>query len=253
MRKQCALAVLLLALQSVVAHAEPSRLHPKVIDLSHTLDADIPTFPGGVPFHAENVSTYEQGYYANKIVLGEHTGTHVDAPLHVKAGGTPIDEIPVEGLVLPGIVIDATVQVSGHDDFVLRPSDVAEWEKTNGKIPSGAAVLLYTGWSNRWFEPVRYLNQDEARVLHFPGFSPEAVTLLADRGVSALGIDTLSIDPGSSKDLAAHHIAADRGLILMENLTDLVDLPPKKFQVIMAPLKIKGGGGSPARILALLS
>ncbi len=121
------------------------------------------------------------------------------------------------------------------------------WEGKHGRVPEGAVVLLYTGWSRFWTNYARYKNQDPMGKLHFPGYSEAAAkVLVGERKARGLGIDTLSIDPGLSRDFAVHHVVNGAGRYGLENVANLDRLPPRGFHVIVAPLKIETGSGGPA-------
>ena len=122
-----------------------------VLDLTHTLAADIPIYPGGVPLSLERKADLEEhGYYLNAFTVGEHTGTHLDAPIHFVAGGDSVDEIPAERLIGPGAVIDISDACAADTDYRLSYMDIKRWESRHGRIPNGAIVLVRTGWDRRW-------------------------------------------------------------------------------------------------------
>ena len=242
---------------------------PKVWDLSHELSEEIPVFPGGIPFQKRAAATMERdGYLAHRLQLGEHTGTHVDAPIHFEPGALSVGELPVERLIGPGVRISIATKTAGesillrspdgkrrkkllqYPDVALDTQDIAQWEAVHGPIPKGAVVLVDSGWASRWSNPARYRNSDKDGKMHFPGSSSAAAVFLTERGVKAVGVDTLSVDPGVSEDFLAHRIFAERGIVAIENLTNLDQLPEEGFDVVIAPLKIRGGSGAPARVFA---
>jgi len=182
----------------------------------------------------------------------EHYGTHLDAPAHFPPGKTTVDQIPVKQLFGPAVVIDVRAESGKNSDYQLAGARIEDWEKRHGRIPEGAIVLLRTGWASRWPDVRKYRNQDAQGKMHFPGFSPEAAKLLIERKVSGLGCDTLSIDHGASSDYAVHHLALGAGLYQLENLADLSELPETGAFLIVAPIKLEGGSGGPARTFALL-
>ena len=182
----------------------------------------------------------------------EHYGTHLDAPAHFPPGKTTVDQIPVKQLFGPAVVIDVRAESGKDADYQLGVARVEDWEKRHGRIPEGAIVLLRTGWALRWPDVQKYRNQDANGIMHFPGFSVEAAKLLIERKVSGLGCDTLSIDPGTSSDFAVHHVALGAGLYHLENLAGMSELPETGAFLIVAPIKLEGGSGGPARVFALL-
>lgn len=225
----------------------------RVVDLGHSLSAADPTWSGTPAFARHTVATFEDATYeSGRIEVDEHFGTHVDAPSHFAKGGASVDTIEAERLVRPAVCIDVQAQVAADEDYRIVPADIARFESTNGKIPAGSIVLFATGWEARWPDAARYMNTRDG-VKHFPGLSVEAAALLArDRRVAAIGIDTPSIDYGPSTAFEAHRMTQAEGVYHIENAAKLTTLPPARFTVVVAPLKIKGGSGGPARVFALL-
>ncbi len=165
---------------------------------------------------------------------------------------TPVDQIPAQRLFGPAVVIDVRAETARDADYQLPASRVEDWEKRHGRIPEGAIVLLRTGWATRWPDAERYRNQDSQGRMHFPGFSSEAAELLIERRVSGLGCDTLSVDYGASQKFPVHRLALGAGLYHLENLADLSALPEAGAFLIVAPIKLEGGSGGPARVFAVL-
>ncbi|MEM9487825.1 MAG: cyclase family protein [Myxococcota bacterium] len=224
----------------------------RVVDLTHVMRPDMPFWPGGVPFSMTRLVDYDQGYQLHKFEMGENTGTHIDAPSHFVAGKRSIDAIPVAELFVPAVVIDIKEQVAGNPDYQLTPDDVAAWEAEHGQIPADSLVILNTGWHSRFGQPTEYINMDENKVMHFPGYGADAAQLLVERGVAGIGIDTMSLDHGPSQDFATHRLvlAADRYMI--ENMANLDALPATGATVILGVLPVKDGSQAQARILAVL-
>jgi len=226
----------------------------RVVDLTHAHREGIPAWPGDAkPFEARIQARAEQaGYFSRSFCTLEHFGTHMDAPVHFPPGKTTVDAIPPTRLFGPAVVLDVTAQARENADYLLTPADIERWETAHGAIPAGAIVLLRTGWAARWPDEQAYRNQDSAGVMHFPGFSVEAVRRLIERRVSGLGIDTLSIDHGPSQTFEAHRVSHGADLFHLENLADLSALPPTGAFLIAAPVKLEGGSGGPARVFAIL-
>jgi kynurenine formamidase len=195
-------------------------------------------------------------YSANRFSAPEHGGTHLDAPIHFHEGGVTADRVPLDRLIAPAVVIDVTDRAAADPDYRLTPADVDAFERDHGAIPAGAIVLLRTGWSTRWPDPKRYLGDDrpgDASNLHFPSYGAEAARILVEqRHVAALGADVASIDYGPSTDFLVHRIAAAQGVPGLENLTNLDRLPATGAVVAALPLKIAGGSGGPARVVAFV-
>jgi kynurenine formamidase len=228
-----------------------------VVDLTHALNPQNPYWPGPgyEPFKYEIFATLEKdGVLSGRFNLAEHTGTHLDAPNHFVAGQISVDKITPQHLFVPGVVIDVRSKISQNPDYVLSPEDVNGWEQTHGRIPENAVVMVYTGWDERWTDYERYKNADSKRILHFPGFSLEAAKLLVDdRNIAGIGIDTLSVDYGMSKDFAVHHLVHGKGKYHLENVANLGNVPATGAWLVIAPIKIENGTGGPARIFALIT
>ena len=228
----------------------------KLVDLTYPLNDKSPFWPGDnyQPFQLRTIATLEQnGVLSKTFAMPEHFGTHLDAPCHFEKGQPGVEAIRSEDLFAPGIVIDITMQAETDADYRLTPGDIAAWEQAHGRIPDRALVLLRTGWSRFWTRMPRYRNQDATGVMHFPGFSAEAARwLVKERNVRGIGIDTLSIDHGPSKDFVVHHVINGAGRYALENVAHLEKLPPRNVFLIVAPIKIESGSGGPTRLFAVL-
>ncbi len=256
------LAALLLGLGAQPLRAQAIDLSRfELVDLTHPLNARTvfwPTSEGGFELQrlAFGITPGGWFYAANAFAMPEHGGTHLDAPIHFAEGGLTADWIPLARLVLPAVVIDVSAKAAKDPDYRLTPGDVRDFERRHGTISAGAAVLLRTGWDQRWPERKAYLGDDtpgDASRLHFPSFGADAARLLVeDRGVGALGADVASIDYGQSKDFMVHRIAAARGVPGFENLTALGSLPATGAVLLALPIKIEGGSGGPLRAVALV-
>jgi kynurenine formamidase len=225
----------------------------RVIDLTHKLNAGAPAYGGERDaFRYEKLSRIDRdGYASGAFRVPEHFGTHVDAPGHFLDGKDTVDLIDPKRLIAPAAVIDVRQQVSRDADYQLTVADIQKWER-GGAIPKGAVVLLQTGWDVRFGDAEKYRNADKNGDLHFPGFSEDSIKyLVTNRNVVALGIDTLSIDYGSSKDFRGHKLSHAAGLYHIENLANLEKLPARGAVVFVGPLAIENGSGSPARVLAI--
>jgi kynurenine formamidase len=226
-----------------------------IVDLTWALDDKNPYWPAEnyEPFRLKTIATIEKnGVLSKAFYTPEHLGTHLDAPNHFEKNQPSVDEIKPGDLFAPGVVIDVSAQSEVDADYRLAVSDLAAWEQENGRIPDGAAVFLHTGWGRHWTNYPRYKNQDATGKMHFPGYSEEAARwLVTERKVRGIGIDTLSIDYGLSKDFIVHHVVNGAGRHGLENVAHLDQLPPRGFFVFIAPIKIRTGSGGPARILAV--
>lgn len=227
-----------------------------VVDLSHTLSPESPFIPvegKTFPFRSAPIATVARdGVYANRWELTEHVGTHVDAPCHFIEGGRSIDQLSIETLIAPLAVISIGPRAATDPDATLTADEVRKWEGDRGvTLPTGAALFLHTGWEARWSQPGRFVNQDAGGTLHFPGFSGGALDLLLERGVAGIGIDTLSIDPGRDRAYPIHKRLFAAGKWAIEVLASLDRVPPWGALAVIAPVKVAGASGAPARVLAL--
>ncbi len=249
-----AVGLLALAL-ALPASAEPLRqkvVATQAIDLTHPMHDDMPFWPGGVPFKKTRLVDYDQGYQLHKFEVGENTGTHVDAPSHFIKGNIAIDKLALKDLVVPAVVIDVQAKVAGNPDYQLSAADLKAWETANGPIPAGSLVILNTGWHKRFGDPKAYVNMDAGNVMHFPGYGPDSAAPLIERDVVGVGIDTLSLDFGASKDFAFHVAMLKANRYQIENLANLDALPATGATIIVGVLPVKDGSQAQARVLALL-
>ena len=240
----------------------------KVVDLTQPLGPDTPVI-GLPPIFApspgmtiETISRYDErgpGWYWNTIRLGEHTGTHFDAPVHWLTGkdlpNNCCDTIPARQFIGPACVIDVSDRVRENSDFLLMPEDIEVWEQEHGRIPTGAWVLLRTDWSKRT-DPADFLNVADDGP-HAPGFHRSASELLAhDRAILGVGVETIGTDAGQAgtfdPPFPNHATMHGAGKFGLASLTNLDQLPPTGAIVIAAPLKIVDGSGSPLRVLAIV-
>jgi kynurenine formamidase len=227
----------------------------KLLDLTYAVNESSAYWPGPgyEPFRLKTIATLERdGVLSKAFCSPEHLGTHIDAPNHFERQQPSVDQIAVQDLVAPGVVIDVSGPASTDADYRLRLEDVHAWEEAHGRIPDRAVVLLHTGWGRFWGQPVRFRNQDVRGQMHFPGYSAEAAKfLVTERHVRGIGIDTMSIDYGLSRDFAVHHVVNSHGRYALENLAQLDRLPPTGFYLMIAPMKIETGSGGPTRVLAI--
>ena len=240
----------------------------RVIDLTQTLSADFPTiqlppqFGACAPFRMEEVSRYDErgpAWYWNNISMNEHTGTHFDAPVHWVSGkdfpDNTTDTIPAEKFIAPAVVIDCATQTAANPDFLLTRDAILAWEGRHGRIPNGAWVLLRTDWSKRSGDAYANVRADGA---HTPGPDVGAIRFLVEeRDVMGFGTETIGTDAGQAfgfePPFPAHFFMHGKGRYGLQCLCNLDQLPPTGALIVAAPLKIKGGSGSPLRVLALVT
>ena len=240
----------------------------KVVDLTQPLGPDTPVIDLPPQFAAspgvtmETISCYDDrgpAWYWNTIRLGEHTGTHFDAPIHWITGkdfaNNSTDTIPVQQFVGQACVVDVSREVAQFEDFLLTREHVLAWEGEHGKIPAGSWFLLHTDWSKRQGRDA-FLNAREDGP-HSPGFHKDCVQFLArERDVLGVGVETVGTDAGQAgkfdPPFPCHTFMHGAGKFGLASLRNLDQLPPTGAIVIAAPLKIVNGSGSPLRVIALV-
>jgi kynurenine formamidase len=241
----------------------------RVVDLTQTLSPEFPSislppeFGQAWPFRIEEVSRYDErgpAWYWTNFSCGEHTGTHFDAPIHWISGKdlshNAVDSIPPERFIGPACVIDCSRQAAADPDFLLTKKKILGWERTHGRIPPKAWVLMRTDWSKRT-DPAAYQNYDETGQ-HTPGPAADAVNFLVEeRDVLGFGTESIGTDAGQAQHLRppypCHSTMHGAGKYGLQCLANLDRLPPTGAVVFAAPLKIRNGSGSPLRVLALVS
>jgi len=250
------------AIVTEAAHPHPADFTTaRIVDLTWTFDASTlywPTSPSTFKLDALSFGETPGGWFyaANTFCAPEHGGTHLDAPVHFAREGWTADHLPVERLLAPVYVLDIAERASADPDATLEAADIRRWETSHGRIPDGSIVLLRTGWGSRYPDRKKYFGDDtpgDASRLHFPSFGKEAAEILVrDRKVLALGVDTPSIDNGSSKTFEVHRVAAAANVFGLENLAHLEEVPEAGAWILIAPMKIGGGSGGPLRAIAVI-
>lgn len=223
----------------------------RVVDLTHTHSPEFPTFGGAPGLRFDPQFDYaEDGYNLNEVVLDEHTGTHIDAPLHFSADGLSVDELPLSQLVVPLCVIDIRARAAEDRDTRVTPDDLAAWIAAHGPIPENACVAMNSGWAARVGD-ASFRGDDSG--LHFPGFHIEATRMLLEETAAAvLAVDTLSLDHGPSADFASHYAWLPEGRYGIECIAGLDAVPAAGATLVVGAPKFRGGTGGPARVMALI-
>lgn len=223
-----------------------------VHDLTHELTEDFPTFFGEQQFFMDKKFDFAaNGFNLYELRVNEHTGTHVDAPLHFSADGLSVAEIPVGQLVAPLCVVDISARAAADPDARLTPDDLRAWSDANGPIPAGACVAMLSGWGAK-VGTEAFRNADAEGKMHFPGFHVEAAQALMEAGAVGIAVDTLSLDHGISPDFATHYAWLPSGRWGVEAIAGLDQLPAAGATIVVGAPKHRGGTGGPARVFALV-
>ncbi|MFF5293079.1 cyclase family protein [Paractinoplanes globisporus] len=239
----------------------------EVIDLTAPLSSETPIlklpppFADTITFSLEEISRYDDrgpAWYWNNIHTGEHTGTHLDAPIHwvTAKDGDDVSQIPARRLFAPAAVVDLSDRVADNHDYLLTIDDLRDWELSHGPLPAGGWLLLRTGWDARSADQEAFLNANETGP-HTPGISVEAAKWLAEEApVIGVGVETVGTDAGTAHSFdppfPCHSFVLGAGKYGLTQLQNLRLLPPTGAVVLAAPLPIVGGSGSPTRVLALV-
>jgi kynurenine formamidase len=249
----------------------------RIVDLTVELSPEHPGhWPGNIPLSVKRLGWYDNAeapYFNRLLTLEEHTGTHVDAPPHfVPApglgfpnssphGNTTVEKISLRQLIAPACVIEASDLIGRADNGIspaLTADRIRAWEQAHGRIAAGEIVLLRTGWTDRYYKTGVAGNAHASdAVLHkkspaWPAPDCKALDLLIERKIAAFGTDCPS--GGQLHDIVAcHYRALGAGLLFVENLTQLDQLPPRGAVFLFLPLKIVGGSGAPGRAIALVN
>ena len=241
----------------------------EVVDLTQTLSPKTPIIhlpeeiaKNSPPFSMEQISKYDDNgpaWYWNVITLCEHTGTHFDAPIHwisgkdYADGGT--DTIPVQNLVGPACVIDCSKETAADKDYLLTAEGVKAWEAEHGEIEAGSWVLMRTDWL-ALVGTDNFLNADETGP-HSPGPSACCIQYLLEKDIMGWGVETVGTDAGQAAlfeiQFPAHSLMHGANKYGIASLTNLDKLPAKNSVIVVPPLKIENGSGSPMRVFALKS
>jgi kynurenine formamidase len=230
------------------------RQFKSVVDLTHTMSPDFPTFLGKPGIEMQKQFDFKKdGFNLYWWRIVEHAGTHLDAPIHFSANGATAEKIAAESLVAPLAVIDVTAKAAQNPDYLLSRDDVAGWEQRHGRLPAGCCVAMHSGWAQHVSDAAKFVGKDAAGVMHFPGFDPElAAWLLQERQVAGIASDTLSLDNGASKDFRTHTTWLPAGRWGIENAANLDRVPAAGATLVVGLAKVKDATGGPVRLLALV-
>jgi kynurenine formamidase len=194
----------------------------------------------------------------NVVTIHEHLGTHIDAPAHRIKGGRYLPEIPFEQYwMVQAAVINIAGKCAANADYELTVKDLTLWEKRNGRIPEGAWIVVNTGWYKKASDPVAFFNADASGTWHFPGVGKEAAAFLVEeRDIKGVGLDVTSVDCGkniSTGTSTVHVILLGAGILVVENLINLDELPTKGAFLSISPLLVETASGGPVRVIAGLA
>jgi kynurenine formamidase len=226
-----------------------------LIDLSHPLSIDTPTYPGDPSFAALQTRTVgRDGYSLHEVSLGSHTGTHLDAPYHFIPSGRKVDEIPLQWLVGQPVIVDLSGLVGdrqeiGWDVLESHEARIKEACACSQADEGGRILLLRTGWSEHW---------GKSKYYDHPFLSRDAASKLLDCGIRVLGVDMPSPDqtPSQQEDAlphtgyGVHEEILGRDGVIVENLTNLEGLVGGGFVVSLVPINLEGCDGAPVRAFA---
>jgi kynurenine formamidase len=239
-----------------------------VVDLAQPLNASTPIIqlpppfantPGFSKTEISNFDARGPAWYWNAIALGEHVGTHFDAPCHWISGRDKVcvDTAPVRDFIGPAAVIDVTAEVASNADFVLTKDAILKWEQANGRIPARAWVILRTGWGARATDAAAFLNVGADKAPHYPGFGLESAQFLTtERDVLGVGTEAIGTDAAvgaaAQPPFPNHFTMHGAGKYGLTQLANVASLPATGAVVIATPLKLDRGSGSPVRVIALV-
>lgn len=239
----------------------------RVIDLTQVLSPATPIIqlpppfantPGFVKHQISNFDAKGPAWYWNWMEVGEHVGTHFDAPCHwvTGKGKACVDALDAKQFVGPAVVIDVRAEVARNPDYVLPAQAILDWENANGRIPDGAWVILHTGWGSRATDAKAFFNAGPDGNPHYPGFGKDSAEFLVrERSVLGVGTEAVGTDAAvgaqATPPFPNHSIMHGAGRFGLTQLANVDQLPSKGAVIIAAPLRIEGGSGSPVRVIAL--
>jgi len=233
----------------------------KWIDLSYSFSNETLYWPNNLKgFRMDTLFAGRTpgGFYYSSFgfCAPEHGGTHLDAPVHFAEGKKSVDQLSLQQLTGPVVVVDVSAKALNNRDYLISIDDILAWENENGALPDSIILLFRTGYGKFYPDANRYFGTDRKgdsaiALLHFPGIDPQlAEWLLKNRTIKAVGLDTPSIDYGQSSDFRTHRILLAENIPAFENVANLDLLPVKNCYVVALPMQIKKGSGAPLHIIA---
>jgi kynurenine formamidase len=249
-------AALLGAAGAALATALPAgargfRMGRNAQDLTHIFSEGFPTFGPPSPDREPYATYAANGFYSQTWTFHEHSGTHMDAPGHFIPGLRLTPDIPVADLIAPLAVVDIRSKAEEDPDAMVAVADIVRYERRHGRIPRGALVAMDSGWAAKVGDPLEFKGGAAFPDYHFPGFSNEAAMFLAQqRNVRAIGVDTISLDPGNSTTFDVHVNFLGTNRYGVENLANLGSVPPARATVYVGVIPWEEGSGGPLRAFA---
>lgn len=228
-----------------------------LVDLTHAFEPGIPHWKGFPDEKRETLFTYEkEGFLAHVYTHVGQWGTHVDPPAHFAAGLRTVDQISLQEMIMPLVVLDVHNSVEANADYTVTLNDVKTWEARHGKVPAGAFVALRTDWSKRWPDAAAIANKDAQGIAHYPGWSLEVLKYLyEDCKITASGHETTDTDPGvatSRDDYSLESYILHQNHYQIELLANLDKVPEAGALAVVTFPNVKAGSGFPARVIAIL-
>ena len=235
------------------ALAAPLRGGSRAQDLTHVFAESLPLFADIFPRPTRDtfVTVQNDGFYGQVWRFWEHTGTHLDVPAHFLVGGRTTPQLTLDELMSPIAVVDISARAATNPDTVVTVDDLRAYERAHGRIKRHSLVAMNSGWDARAGSEAAYRNADASGTLHFPGFGGAAVEwLIEERGIAAIGVDTLSLDPGNATAFVAHLTLLGANRFGVENLANLAKIPAKGATAFVGVIPWEEGSGGPARVIA---
>ena len=224
----------------------------RVVDLTHRLVEAFPSFLGPQAVFSEVTFDFDTaGFYAKTWEVYEHIGTHIDSPGHFSPGMKLVDMLDPRTLVAPIVVIDIKDKAVADPNALVEPEDLVAFEAAHGRIPQRAIVAMNSGWSGKVDDGDTFRGGAGFPDLNFPGFSIDATDwLVAHRNPVAIGVDTMSLDPGNSSTFDVHVGFLGTGRYGIENLANLDSIPARGAHAFVGAIPWEEGSGGPCRVLA---
>ncbi|RZF48664.1 hypothetical protein LSTR_LSTR010754 [Laodelphax striatellus] len=232
---------------------------PRKIDIGHAFDENTIFWVGKSPFTVTNKNAsgssmpHTPFYASNDFSISEHAGTHLDSPFHFNKLGWNVADIPLQNLLVEGILVDVRSEVQDNAEFTLQSYHLEEWVQINGNITKATVMLINFGWASKWTNKTLYFGYSRYQC-HFPIISKGAAEWIAKNGnIVGVGVDTASVDYGPNGDYKVHKVLSRANIYNLENVNlNNVDLPARGFNLIIMPMKLSEGVAAPCRIIAII-